>query len=64
MKGDTTMDTTSLLQAVSTVGFPIVMCGCLMYYIYTTQTKTQEIITELTKAITELKAGIENANEE
>lgn len=58
------MDTTSLLQAVSTVGFPIVMCGCLMYYIYTTQTKTQEIITELTKAITELKAVIENANEE
>ena len=64
MKGDTTMDTTSLLQAVSTVGFPIVMCGCLMYYIYTTQTKTQEIITELTKAITELKAVIENAKEE
>lgn len=58
------MDTTSLLQAVSTVGFPIVMCGCLMYYIYTTQTKTQEIITELTKAITELKAVIENAKEE
>lgn len=58
------MDTTSLLQAVSTVGFPIVMCGCLMYYIYTTQTKTQEIITELTKAITELKAVIENAKED
>ena len=58
------MDTTSLLQAVSTVGFPIVMCGCLMYYIYTTQTKTQEIITELTKAITELKAVIENVKEE
>lgn len=58
------MDTNSLLQAVSTVGFPIVMCGCLMYYIYTTQTKTQEIITELTKAITELKAVIENAKEE
>lgn len=58
------MDTTSLLQAVSTVGFPIVMCGCLMYYIYNTQSKTQEIITELTKAITELKAVIENAKEE
>lgn len=58
------MDTTSLLQAVSTVGFPIVMCGCLMYYIYTTQTKTQEIITELTKAITELKAVIENVKED
>ena len=58
------MATTPLLQAVSTVGFPIVMCGCLMYYIYTAQTKTQEIITELTKAITELKAVIENAKEE
>ena len=58
------MDTTSLLQAVSTVGFPIVMCGCLMYYIYTAQTKTPEIITELTKAITELQAVIENAKEE
>ena len=58
------MDTTSLLQAVSTVGFPIVMCGCLMYYIYTAQTKPQEIITELTKAITELKAVIENVKED
>ena len=49
-----------ILQAVSSVGFPCVMCGCLMYYIYQTQNKTQEILTELTTAIVDLKGVINN----
>lgn len=44
-----------VLDAISNVGFPAVMCGALMYYINYTQTRTQEVIAELTTAITELK---------
>lgn len=49
---------TLLLQAISTVGFPIVVCAALMWYINDTQTRTQEIIAELTTAITELKIAL------
>lgn len=49
---------TFLLQAISTVGFPIVMCGALMWYINVTQTRTQEVIAELTSAIIELKSAL------
>lgn len=47
-----------VLQAISTVGFPAVMCGALMWYISTTQTKTQEVIIDLTSAISELKVAL------
>lgn len=47
-----------ILDAISTVGFPAVMCGALMWYINSTQTKTQEVIVELTSAITELKVAL------
>ena len=49
-----------LMQAITTVGFPIVVSGCLMYYIYTVQLKTQECLSELTEAIVELKGVISN----
>ena len=47
-----------ILDAISKVGFPAVMCGALMWYINSTQTKTQVVITELTAAITELKVAL------
>lgn len=47
-----------ILNAISTVGFPAVMCGALMWYINSTQTKTQEVIVELTSAISELKVAL------
>ena len=47
-----------ILDAISKVGFPAVMCGALMWYINTTQTKTQVVITELTTAISELKVAL------
>lgn len=49
---------TLLLEAISTVGFPIMMCGALMWYINATQTRMQEVIAELTTAITELKVAL------
>lgn len=49
-----------IMTAVSTIGFPCVMCGALMYYIYNVQVKTQECLSELTEAIIELKGAITN----
>ena len=52
-----------LITAVSSVGFPIVMCGALGYYILKIEEKTQTAITNLTIAITELKEVIKNEKE-
>lgn len=49
-----------IMTAISTIGFPCVMCGALMYYIYNVQVKTQECLSELTEAIVELKGVISN----
>ena len=49
-----------IMTAVSTIGFPCVMCGALMYYIYSVQVKTQECLSGLTEAIIELKGVISN----
>ena len=49
-----------IMTAISTIGFPCVMCGALMYYIYNVQVKTQECLTELKDAIMELKGVISN----
>ena len=32
MKGDKSMDINDIMQAITTVGFPIVMCLCLAWY--------------------------------
>ena len=52
-----------VIQAVSTVGFPIVMCGCLMYYIANTLENVRKTMTELTSAILELKGVLDNDKE-
>lgn len=57
------MDINSLTNAISLVGFPVVMCGALFWYIYVSQTKTQEILMELTQVISELKGVIQNDKE-
>lgn len=54
------MDVSTLSNAISLVGFPVVMCCALFWYIYTSQSKTQEILMELTQVITELKGVIQN----
>lgn len=48
-----------ILTAISTVGFPIVMCVFLGWYINKTQDKNNEIIQENTKTLTHLSTLLE-----
>ena len=48
-----------LVQAISTVGFPIVMCGCLMYYINNTLENVRNTMNDLESVILELKGVLE-----
>ena len=41
-----------LVQAISSVGFPIVMCGCLMYYINSTLENVRKTMMELNSPLT------------
>lgn len=44
MKGGDYMNINDVLTAVTTVGFPIVCCGAMMYYVkYTTDKHREEI---------------------
>lgn len=43
-----------IVQIISSVGFPIAMCGALCWYIYTVQNKLQELVQHNTEAIREL----------
>ena len=45
------------------MGVPIVMCGCLMYYIISTLENVRKTMTELTSAILELKGVLDNDKE-
>lgn len=40
-----------VLNAITTVGFPIVMCGILLWYIYKSQKSHKEEVMQLTEAI-------------
>lgn len=40
-----------VLNAITTVGFPIVMCGILLWYIYKSQKNYKEEVMQLTEAI-------------
>ena len=42
---------TELMQAVSTCGFPIVMCFCLLYYIISRSDKTTTALEQNTLAL-------------
>lgn len=53
-----------LIQAVSSVGFPIVMCGVLCFYIFKIQTKLIESIDKNTKTISEIAIKINNSESE
>jgi len=48
-----------IVQAISTVGFPIVMCGCLMYYINNTLENVRKTMNDLESVILELKGVLE-----
>ena len=48
-----------IVQVISTVGFPIVMCGCLMYYINNTLENVRKTMNDLESVILELKGVLE-----
>lgn len=52
-----------LIDAIQAVGFPIIMCGAMSYYIMKVEEKTQNVITNLTAAISELKEVIRGEKE-
>lgn len=45
------MDFQQILTAISTVGFPIVMCGALFWYMIQQRNSHKSEIDEMTKAI-------------
>ncbi len=45
---------TDVINAIGSVGFPIVACGALFWMINTTMKELTGAITELTKSITEV----------
>lgn len=48
-----------VLTAISTVGFPAVMCGALCYYIYKVQTPLIEAINKNSEAISKMASAME-----
>lgn len=48
-----------VLTAISTVGFPTVMCGALCYYIYKVQTPLIEAINKNSEAISKMANALE-----
>ena len=47
-------DPNMIMQMVSNLGFPIIMVGILVYYIYNMMNPFVNAITEMTKAIDEI----------
>ena len=52
--------TSSLITAISTVGFPIVMCGALFWYIQVKVDKMTEALNANTLVITKLLERLDN----
>ena len=50
---------TELMQAVSTCGFPIVMCFCLLYYIISRSDKTTTALEQNTLALQSIQVLIQ-----
>lgn len=48
-----------LIQAVSTCGFPIVMCFCLLYYIISRSDKTTTALEQNTLALQSIQVLIQ-----
>ena len=57
------MDANAILQAIGSIGFPIVMCLILMKYVQTTQDKLIEAIQNLTLAVKRLETLIEGGDD-
>lgn len=53
------MDMTAIVQMVSSVGFPIVMCIILFNYIKETQSELTKAVNSLTDMVGELRLELE-----
>lgn len=57
------MDINTILQAISGVGFPIVMCLILANYVKTTQDKLIDSLQALTLAVQKLETRMDEQEE-
>lgn len=57
------MNYQELVQAISTVGFPIVCCCALFWMINTTMKELKDAIAGLTQSITMMNDRMEHGNE-
>lgn len=57
------MNYQELVQAISTVGFPIVCCGALFWMINTTMKELKDAIAGLTQSITLMNDRMGHGNE-
>lgn len=58
------MEYNELVQAISTVGFPIVCCCGLFWMINTTMKELKEAIVGLTQTVSLINARMEQTNEQ
>lgn len=58
------MDANTIISTISSVGFPIVMCLILAWYIKNTHEKLIEAIQCLTQAVTKLEVRLDKIEEE
>ena len=54
------MDTTAIVQAIGSIGFPIVMCIIMFNYIKSTQDALIKSIDSLTDTVKELEVRLKN----
>lgn len=57
------MDANTVIQTISSVGFPIVMCLILAWYIKNTHEKLIEAIQNLTNAVAKLEVRLDQLEE-
>ena len=63
IKGVILMDMAAIVQMISSVGFPVVMCIILFNYIKETQNDLTKAVNSLTDMVRELRDEIERAYE-
>lgn len=64
MKGDDKMEGQAIVNAISSIGFPIVMCLILVWYIKSTHEKLIEAIQSLTQAVIKLETRIDTIEDQ
>lgn len=58
------MDSANIVSTISSVGFPIVMCLILVWYIKNTHEKLIEAIQSLTQAVIKLEVRLDKIEDE